>query len=185
MYFDQCRNNYLVNVWFYYGAPDGEGDPSCWIEVDRIRFKTIDNNKMDSDYPIRRPDSGANYSFWKHIAIRADTPPNSFINNLCIYPGSSMAQTDAHYYVDQVADYDEATGTQGVTGDVMTNHAQSPTLNDLENYDSDTPFEITGSIGNETGRINDGYILLQVGIGASANIGYSGVENLVIRWDEA
>jgi len=173
-----------VRLHCYRGIAD-DGEPGCHAAVNVLHFRTTDDNDDDAEYPIRKPSTGVNYSFWKQVALVAETPPDSFINNIRIYPGSSYDWTDSKLYIDQVDNYEQATGAEGVTGDVMTEHEDNPTLNDLSSYSEGSPFTVDGSIAVATGRINDGYIILQVAVGANENIGYSGTDSIMIRWDEA
>lgn len=168
-----------VETRFYYGA-----GPS-YVAVTNLRFKTADDNDQDTANPLVVPSSGYNYSYWKQIGLYCTVAPDNGINNLKIYCDGSIGWTGCDVMIAQVTNYAQATGTQGTTGDeASANHPDAPTMTDIETYTSASPMSVTGSIGAATGKINDGYVLLQVRLDNTATAGTQAAETITWRYDE-
>jgi len=170
----------LVWVYSYHGAtPTGEA-------VSKVRFKTADDDAEDMSNPVMIPGSGLHYSFWKHVAPVAISPPANFINNVRFYVESPVDWPGCVLRCGLVDNYAQATGVQGVTGDeASTYHPDHPTMNDVNDYTQANPLRLPGSIGQTTGKIIDGYLLLQLEVSPSAQPGVMPEANLVFEYDEA
>jgi len=167
-------------IYVYHGAtPTGE-------RVSKVRFKAADDSEIDLTNPVKIPQSGSHYSFWKHIALVAIKAPENFINNVKFYVESPIDWPGCVLRCGLVDNYAQATGVQGVTGDeASTYHPDHPTMDDVNNYTSSNPLSIPGSIGNTTGKVTDGYLLLQLEVTPSAQPGITPEGNLIIEYDEA
>ena len=153
--------------------------------VTNIRFCTTDSYNPTTTYPAIVPSSGSNYSYWKHIYLNADTAPAGTINNLKFFTDGTIGWTGVTMKVAEVASYEQASGTQGTTGDnAATDHVNTPTMVDASTYTSASPLSLTGTITGTTGKINTGYLLLQTTISTSAGPGTLAAETLTIRYDE-
>jgi len=169
-----------VVTYTYHGAtPTGE-------QADNVRFKAADDNVQDFTNTIKIPTSGSNYSYWKHIAPVATTPPANFINNVKFYVQGSVDWPGCTLRVAQVTNYSQAIGTQGVTGaEASANHPDHPTMVDVNNYTQTNPLRLSGSIGPTTGKIIDGYLLMQLEVTPSATAGITSQVTFVWEYDEA
>jgi len=169
-----------VVTYTYHGeTPAGE-------QADNIRFKAADDNVQDFTNTIKIPTSGSNYSYWKHVAPVAVLPPANFINNVKFYVQGSVDWPGCTLRVAQVANYSQAIGTQGVTGaEASANHPDHPTMVDVNNYTQTNPLRLSGSIGNTTGKIIDGYLLMQLEVTPSATAGITSQVTFVWEYDEA
>jgi len=169
-----------VVTYTYHGAtPTGE-------QADNIRFKAADDNAQDFTNTIKIPTSGSNYSYWKHVAPVATSPPANFINNVKFYVQGSVDWPGCTLRVAQVANYSQAIGTQGVTGaEASANHPDHPTMVDVNNYTQTNPLRLSGSIGPTTGKIIDGYLLMQLEVTPSATAGITSQVTFVWEYDEA
>ena len=170
----------VVVTYVYHGAtPTGE-------QADNVRFKAADDNVQDFTNTIKIPTSGSNYSYWKHVAPVAASPPVNFINNVKFYVQGSVNWPGCTLRVAQVTNYSQAIGTQGVTGaEASANHPDHPTMVDVNNYTQTNPLRLSGSIGNTTGKIIDGYLLMQLEVTPSATAGITSQVTFVWEYDEA
>ena len=170
----------VVVTYVYHGAtPTGE-------QADNIRFKAADDNVQDFTNTIKIPTSGSNYSYWKHVAPVAVSPPANFINNVKFYVQGSVDWPGCTLRVAQVTNYSQAIGTQGVTGaEASANHPDHPTMVDVNNYTQTNPLRLSGSIGPTTGKIIDGYLLMQLEVTPSATAGITSQVTFVWEYDEA
>jgi len=172
----------LPSAWIY----SYHGSTPTGVRVNKVRFKAADDDNPDMAYPIKIPSSGSHYSFWKHIALVAIKAPDNFINNVKFYVESPIDWPGCVLRCGLVDNYAQATGVQGVTGDeASTYHPDHPTMDDVNNYTSSNPLSIPGSIGNTTGKVTDGYLLLQLEVTPSAQPGITPEGNLIIEYDEA
>lgn len=154
--------------------------------ITNARFCTEDSSNPGTSNPMVKPDAGNNYSYWKHIFLNADTSPSSIINNVKFYTDGTIGWTGVTLNVSEVTNYDQATGTEGTTGDeASANHLDTPTMVDASTYTSASPLSITGSINNpDTGKINTGYLLMQATVDTGAGAGALNTETMTYRYDE-
>lgn len=69
-----------VKTYVYTGTSPGTG-----ASATKLRFKLLDNNVIDSNGILRIPESGSVYSYWKSIALYAESAPSVSINNIKVY----------------------------------------------------------------------------------------------------
>lgn len=163
------------------------GDPPVGQAVDHIRFKTADNSDKDFEYSLKIPSSGSYYSYWKHVAPYATEAPDNFINNVKFYLRTPFDWPGCTLRVAPVTNYDQATGTENVTGDeASSNHTDHPTMVDANNYTESSPLSLSGELSSgETGKIIDGYLLMQIEVTSSAEQGLQDIVVCVWEYDEA
>ncbi|RLB79261.1 MAG: hypothetical protein DRH17_14040 [Deltaproteobacteria bacterium] len=159
------------------------GDPPVGKAVDRVRFKTSDDSDLDYNHTLKIPRSGSYYSYWKHVAPYATEAPANFINNVKFYLREPFDWPGCTLRVAQVTNYDQATGTPDLTGaEASANHVDNPTMVDANNYTESSPLSLSGSLsGGQTGKIIDGYLLMQIEITPSATEGIQ--PDIVAVWE--
>ena len=159
------------------------GDPPVGKPVDRVRFKTSDDSDLNYDHTLKIPRSGSYYSYWKHVAPYATEAPANFINNVKFYLREPFDWPGCTLRVAQVTNYDQATGTPDLTGaEASANHVDNPTMVDANNYTESSPLSLSGSLsGGQTGKIIDGYLLMQIEITPSATEGIQ--PDIVAVWE--
>jgi len=154
--------------------------------ITNLRFNTADDNDQDDNNKMIAPTAGENYSYWKHVAPYATTKPASGINNVKFYTEGDIDWTGCTVKGAEVTNYDQATGVEGSSGDNAGNsHVDTPTMVDISsNYTSSSPLSLTGSIGNTTGKLITGYLLLQVTLTNNAERSTLDPKTLTWRYDE-
>jgi len=159
------------------------GDPPVGKAVDRVRFKTSDDSDLDYNHTLKIPRSGSYYSYWKHVAPYATEPPTNFINNVKFYLREPFDWPGCTLRVAQVTNYDQATGAPDLTGaEASANHVDNPTMVDANNYTESSPLSLSGSLSSgQTGKIIDGYLLMQIEITPSATEGIQ--PDIVAVWE--
>ncbi len=167
-----------VTTYLYTGStPTGSS-------VSTLRLNTQDNN---NDNVIKIPSSGSNYSFWKHIALYVPEWGEDYtqISNVKFYCDGSIGWTGCTLKCAEVTNYDQATGTVGETGDeASANHTDSPTMVNVENYTQSSPLSLSGSLSYpNTGKVINGYVLLQLEVTSSASPGLTPTETLTWVFD--
>ena len=153
--------------------------------VTNVRLCTADAYNPGTANPLVKPSSGDNYSYWKQIYLNADTSPSGTINNIKWYTDGTIGWTGVTLYAGTTDTYDQATGTEGTTGDeANANHSQTPTMTDASTYTSGSPLSVSGSISNpSTGAISD-YVVLQAKVTTSAEAGTLSSETCTFQYDE-
>jgi len=176
----------IVHVYVHTGSGPSNTNTDS-LGPPNIRLKTADDATIDDANPIPIPTSGTNRSYWKTLTLWAETSPTGTINNIKFYTDGGGFGTGITTYVgdETSSTYDQATGTEGTTGDEMVaNHSEITAKTDAFTYTSGVPKDVSGSITNpDTGRISD-YIVLQMDVGASASPGNLSDETFTIRYDE-
>ena len=138
--------------------------------------------------PVQIPAAGNNYSYWCATRLSADTTPAGTINNLRWYTDSANNLGTGITCVGNTATaYTQATGTPGVTGDIL-NQTNYPTLaaapSDVFAFTSGSPKSISGSISNpSTGDFGDFWIY-QFLVDSTAGPGDSNQETFTWKYDE-
>ena len=176
------------------GAP-GTTQETGGLGPPNIRFKTADDATIDSNNPIPIPDTGSNYSFWKHLCFKSVVAPGTQIDNFLIWTGGSgfgtginvnIGSPDCYNTVTDVgSEYEVATGTVGTSGNAMiSEHSIITAQTDL--------FAITsagkwGPIAiNEASNVIDAsgertdYIVLQMDVASTASAG--NLDDATIWW---
>ena len=166
-----------------------------------LRFKTIDNNVIDSANPIPIPGSGTKYSYWKNLYLKCTQAPSVSVDNFRMYADGAGFGTDITLNIaDQyptrangdTSGYEVATGTPNDTGDEMVvSHAALSSSTDFFTYTSSVPLTILNSAfisegGNILDAVNETthYFLLQVSVGENATPGPKTAETITILYDE-
>ena len=158
------------------------GTPST---VTNVRLCTADAYNPGTGNPLVKPSSGDNYSYWKSLYLNADSTPSGTINNLKWYTDGTIGWTGVVLYAGVSDTYDQATGTEGTTGDeANAGHSATPTMTDAATYTSAAPLALTGSISNDdTGKISQ-YLILQAKVTTSAVAGALAAETATFSYDE-
>lgn len=158
------------------------GTPST---VTNVRLCTADAYNPGTANPLVKPSAGSNYSYWKSIYLNADTSPSGTINNIKWYTDGTIGWTGVTLKAGVVNTYDQATGTEGTTGDeANAGHAETPTMTDAATYTSASPLSLTGSINNpSTGKISQ-ILILQATVSTSAVAGALSAETATFAYDE-
>lgn len=153
--------------------------------ITNCRLCTSDAYNPGTNYPLVKPAAGSNYSYWKHLYLNADDSPTGTINNIKFYSDGTIGWTGVTLKAGVVDTYDQATGTEGTTGDeANANHSGTPTMTDVATYTSGSPLSLTGSIDNpDTGKISQ-YLVLQGVLSTDAVAGALAAETLTFRYDE-
>lgn len=164
----------------------GAGPTYTNIQSTTNRASTSDVAAPGSSDPIPIPTAGTNYSFWVSTQLNANTAPTGTINNIKWYTdGASGFGTGTAMKAMDATTYDQATGTQGETGDIL-NTTNYTTLTaapvDAFTFTEAAPKAITGST-TTTG--NFGYLMAyQIEIGTSASAGTATAETITWKYDE-
>jgi len=176
---------------------EGNGSTPTWTTVTTIRFCSSDTYDPQLNYPILIPTSGSNYSYWKNVRL-AWTGDYTQITNIKVYPADTTLDwtgctlwigcTEGTFNADNVgltdAQYVQATGTQGTTGDEMVaNHTNVASRDSLFSYSSSSPLTVdTTQYG--TGGGHSKHIVLQLEVSSTATSGVKTGETLTFQWDE-
>lgn len=141
-----------------------------------------------TDYPIAIPDSGTNYSYWVSTKLYVNSNTgNNTIDNLKWYTdGTANFGTDVGANVAAADSYDQASGTEGTSGDELTtgNHtglAASPS--DAFGYTSGSALTLSGSTTG-TGDVGQ-FAVYQVTVGTGASVGATSQETFTWSYDES
>ena len=153
--------------------------------VTAVRLCTTDSYNPTTSYPLVKPASSYNYSYWKQFYLNADTSPTGTINNIKWYADGTIGWTGVVLYAGVCTNYVQATGTQGATGnEAHASHSDTPTMTDASTYTPSAPLSVTGSISNpSTGKISQ-YVIIQGRISTSAVSGTLGTETITWKYDE-
>jgi hypothetical protein len=180
------------------GTTDNPGTPTdCSALSPNIRFKTADDNAINSSNPIPIPTSGTNRSYWKSVYLLCTGSPSSQVNNVKFYTDGTGFGTGIVTYVGiqtpthnsgATTGYDVAIGTPASTGEeVVLGHADITTKQDAFYYVSGTPLTVSisesGSIINNINETTD-YVVLQMDVGSAASPGDLADETFTFSYDE-
>ncbi len=148
-------------------------------------YCTSDVHNPGTNFPLVRPESGNNWSYWKHHYLNADTAPSGTINNIKWFSDGSFSWTGVTMYVAVTATYTQATGTESTSGDEADGQSGRPNCktNEATDYTAASPLSVAGSITANTGKISN-YIVSQLKVGPTAVAGTLATETLTFRYDE-
>jgi hypothetical protein len=164
----------------------GAGPTYTNIQSTTNRASTSDVAAPGSSDPIPIPAAGTKYSFWVSTQLYAFTAPTGTINNIKWYTdGASGFGTGTAMKAMDATTYDQASGTQGDTGDIL-NTTNYTTLTgatvDAFTFTSVSPKSITGST-TTTG--NFGYLMVyQIEVVNGASVGTATAETITWKYDE-
>lgn len=164
----------------------GAGPTYTNIHSTTNRASTSDNPAPGSNDPIPIPTAGTKYSFWIVTRLYAFTAPTGTINNIKWYTdGSNDFGTGTAMKAQDATAYDQATGTQGDTGDIL-NTTNYPTLSgaptDAFGFTSGAPKSVAGST-TTTGDFGD-LMVYQIEIISTASVGTAPAERITWKYDE-
>jgi len=144
------------------------------------RFCLADNAVPGTTYPIIKP-TGTNvtYSYKKSFVLFADTAPTTAINNVKWYvPGGGFWDVAHQVYVSTATAYSQSTGTQSVSGALMT-----PSGDLASGFVSASMLTVGGSGSAATGRCSN-ILQLQLHITSGASPGTQAAKTLTWQYDE-
>jgi hypothetical protein len=171
------------------------------------RYCTTDNYNPGDTYPCVVPSASFNYSYWKHHCLAISGTYTS-VSNIRWYTSGSVASnwalgTGGCLLVGVLdtptlgngcpsGDYDQATGTQGTTGDYMKHgsngHAyykgETADPQNADNYVSGTPLDLDLNTYGPNATVNSYYVVTQVKIASDATQGDKPNETFTFRYDE-
>lgn len=184
---------------------EATGSGPTFTEItNRVRLFTADQATNQSSpqitYPVPIPTSGFNYSYWKHVCLNI-TGTFTKVDNIRHYSDGAIGwnfgtngallrgNRDSGDHGCPQANYDQATGTQGTTGDYI-----GDATNGHSYYkDQTTP---TANVANDTeaspalidseGRTSAGrtkFIVLQVKVDTDASSGVQPAETMTWKYD--
>lgn len=190
----------VMDVYFDFGGTDGS--PGTEQDTDalgppRMRFKTNDNQLIDTNDPIPIPDAGTKYSYWKQIYLYCGTAPSTKVDNVKLYSDGGGLGTGITLKVGSQfptktnaldTGYEVATGTPGDTGDEMVAaHAGLSASVDMFTKTSGSPLAVSiseaGSIIDSVGETTN-YVVLQMEVLSTASPGDKADETLTFQYDE-
>ena len=163
------------------------GETPTGSEISTLFLNTDDSNVETFKVAIPKSASSSHFSFWKHVSLYlTDWGDYSQINNIKFYCDGAIDWEGCTLRCAQVANYTQATGVVGETGDeASTNHADTPTMLDVQNYTEEAPLSLEGSLQKpNTGKVLSGYLLLQLEVSATATAGTLPEESLLWEFDE-
>lgn len=164
------------------------GSTGSQTEITELFFQPIDAPTPILPLPLPRNGDDV-YSYWKTICLYANTPPTDSISNVKMYLGEDggWAWSGVTIYVaDQFpTTYTKARGVIGWSGDEMVaNHPDVSSKTDLSTYTSSNPLSIPGPTVTTSGKIHDGYVILQLTVTSSALQQQPPSRGIYFRWDE-
>ena len=164
----------------------GAGPTYTNIQSTTNRASTSDVAAPGTSDPIPIPSAGTKYSYWVSTQLNANTAPAGTINNIKWYTDSSNDWgTGTAMKAQDATTYDQASGTQGDTGDILntTNYTTlSAATADAFSFTSASPKSVTGST---TGTGNFGNLMVyQIEIISTAAVGTSSAETITWKYDE-
>ncbi len=141
--------------------------------------------------PIRIPISGVNYGYWVTTGLNVTVAPATGINNVRWYTdgtnnlGTGVDISLADQTLIRGSEYDQATGTEGVTGDeLVANHSFVTSKATAFARTSGSPLSVTGSIANTTGALGN-YVVYQFDVINTASPGPTSQETITWAFDES
>lgn len=141
-----------------------------------------------SQYPVKIPTSGTNYSYWVVTRLYANTPPSGTINNIKWYTdGTDNLGIGISCVVTTASTYYQATGTLNNTG-MELNTINYPSIKNTGincfSYTHSNPLSIDGSISYpDYGDVGE-YVVFQIRVTSNAIPGPSNLEQFSWNYDE-
>ena len=186
-----------VAVFTDYGGSDG--NPSTEENISsnspvNLRFKTADNNTVDSIDEIPIPSSGTNRSYWKHVYLKVVGGIFSRINNIKFYTngtnyGSGITINVGNETPAKDSGYVIANGIRGTTGNEMvaSHGGISGKTEVFGNYNSGSPKSISisesGSLMDSVNETSD-YLVFQMDIDNTVTKADLSNKTWTIQYDE-
>ena len=159
---------------------------------------TSDTASPSSNYPVKIPSAGYNYSYWKHIGLYIEGDYTA-VSNIRLYCdgtvgwnyGTNGELRIGHRDSDPIGcptgSYDQASGTEGTTGDDVETHtyysAQSNKSDNMEDYTSGNAAVIDNATYTTNG-VRTRAAVLQVKLDTDATQGLQSTEVLTFLYDE-
>lgn len=178
------------------GSPGTEQDATA-LGSPNVRFKTADNNTIDSNAKLVKPSAGNNYSYWKSIYLKCTVAPSVQIDNIKIYTDGTGYGTGITTNVgDETpvknsgasSGYVVATGTEGTSGDeLVANNSEISAVTDFFTYTDAAAKDVSIS---ESGNVIDdvdetsNYVILQIKLDNTVTSGQKSVETITFQYDE-
>jgi len=178
---------------------DGSGNPASKTTASSFRFRTDDSpTTIDTSNPLIVPDSGLNHSFYMSIAV-AFSGTFDEVSNIRFHTDGGIGYTlgtnggvvrgnrDSGDNGVTEANYEEATGTVGSSGDDLgSNHGyfsgQSTPEADISNDTSSSPATIDSN--TYTSNTSTKAVVLQADIDTDASSGVQSDETITFLYDE-
>jgi len=166
----------------------GEGPTANDITSINTRLNAADaHTTAGTTNPILKPASGTNYSFWAVLRLFFNGVGTGTINNIEFHTdGGNGMGTGVSLNVQTATAYDQATGTDGETGDEL-NTTNYPTLAgapvDAFSYTSGSPLSVSGSVTDPSSEEFGDYVVLQLAIADTASAGATGQETITFLYD--
>jgi hypothetical protein len=143
---------------------------------------------------VQRPTSGSNHSYWVPLRLYVEKTPGVSITAARVYTDGANGLGTGWTAVGGVAtDYTEATGAEGVTGDIL-NTSNYPTLGatpvDISGWTAASPKAIDGSLANpDIGDVgvagtDECFMVLQLVAAPTVAPGLSNQETLTITYSD-
>jgi len=189
------------DVFFDFGGTDatpGTQQDTDALGPPNIRWKTADDELIDVNNPVPIPTAGTNRSFWKQIYIKANTAPDTQVDNIKFFTDGTGYGTGITLQVgDQFpvknsgsnAGYEVATGVVGTSGDdLVTNHAGITAVSNAFLFTLGSP--LSGPTISEAGSIinaineTSNYLIFQAEVITTATPGNKADETLTFQYDE-
>ena len=158
------------------------------ITSTNTRVNAVDSPyTTETTYPIAIPASGTNYSYWCATRLHCSVAPTTLVNNIRWYTdGSNGFGTGISCNCNTATSYVQATGTAGVSGDVLNTSNYSTLAGSTSSaftYTSGSPLSVSGSTSS-TGDFGD-FVVFQYAIGTTASAGASAQEVFTWAYDES
>ena len=190
-----------VSIFTDFGGSDGTPSTNPNISSNspvNLRFKTADNNTVDSVDEILIPETGTNRSYWKDVYLKATAGNFSRINNIKFYTSGTGFGSGITVNVGNEtptknsgssSGYKVANGTRGLTGNEMVaNHGGISAKTEVfGNYVLATPksIPISESGGNiDSENETSDYLVFQMDVSSSATKSDLSNNTWTIQYDE-
>jgi hypothetical protein len=187
-----------------YRQTGASGSPT-FTEVDGVnnRLNAADNPADGTTDPVSIPGSGTNYSFWASFRLCCTVAPSTQVTNMLFWTdGTNPLGAGVNWVISTcpatnasaTANYTQATGTTGTTGNQLTTSSY-PNLvgapSSAFGYTSGSPLSIPGSFTtgtDTTGTPPTGYfgswLVSQIAVGTTASPGAAPAAGYTIGWTE-
>ena len=170
----------------------GSGPTENNITSINTRGSTSDNHyTTETTNPVPIPAAGTNRTFWIITGLKCTVTPVGTVDNIKWFTdGANGTGTGVTTEAGTSATYDQATGTVGTTGDILTSTnytGLTPTTPSADNafgYVTGTPLSVTGSITNPSTGNFGSYVIYQYSVGTTAGAGTSNSETYTWQYDE-
>jgi len=182
---------------------EGNGASVTWTTITVGRWMTKDQYTQSDSYPIKIPTEGFKYSFWKHHALYYASGTGT-ISNIKFYSAGApswqadlgtngmvmVAQRSAGVHGCPAANYDQATGVEGDSGDYLMHadnghayyKAQATPVN-ISTYTSGSVMDVDSSSYTTVGERTYA-VVTQVKVAPDAVQGLKDDITLTFRYDE-